>query len=91
VTLSGARIDRKQLNHIQNETKTTPCEIRLKTQIDDLRKDTGQVQQAQNGKASNRLQKQSAGQRKKYTYTPNTIQIMLTSQEYLTPLSKGYL
>jgi hypothetical protein len=41
VRLSGARIDRKQLNHIQNKTKTPPWERRLKTQIDDLKKDIG--------------------------------------------------
>ena len=57
VRLSGARIDRKQLNHIQNKTKTPPWERRLKTQIDDLKKDIGRVQQAQNGNTSNRLQK----------------------------------
>ena len=55
--LSGARIDRKQLNHIQNKIKTPSWERRLKTQIDDPRKDTGRVQQAQNGNTSNRFQK----------------------------------
>jgi hypothetical protein len=41
VRLSGARLDRKQLNHIQNKTKTTSWKRRVKTQIDYLRKDTG--------------------------------------------------
>jgi hypothetical protein len=63
--LSGARIDRKQLNHIQNKTKTPPWERRLKTQIDDLRKGIGRMQQAQNGSTSNRLQKHIRRIRKK--------------------------
>ena len=56
VRMLGARIERKRLNHLQNKTQTPPWERRLKKQIDDLRKDIGQVQQAQNGNTSNRLQ-----------------------------------
>jgi hypothetical protein len=41
VRLSGARVDGKKLNHIQNESQTPPWERRLKKQIDDLRKDIG--------------------------------------------------
>jgi hypothetical protein len=46
VRLSGARLDRKQLNYIQNKTKIPSWKRRLKTQIDYVRKDIGQVQQA---------------------------------------------
>jgi outer membrane murein-binding lipoprotein Lpp len=55
--MSGARIERKKMNHLQNKTQTPPWERRLKKQIDDLRKDIGRVQQAQNGNTNNRLQK----------------------------------
>jgi hypothetical protein len=57
VKLSETRTDRKQLNHIQNKTKTPSWERRLETQIDDPRKDIRQVQQAQNGNISNWFQK----------------------------------
>jgi iron-sulfur cluster repair protein YtfE (RIC family) len=57
VRMSGARIKRKKLNHLQNTTQTPPWERRLKKQIDELRNNIGQVQQAQNGDTSNRLQK----------------------------------
>ena len=57
VRLSGASIDGRKLNHIQNESQTPPWERRLKKQIDDLRKDVGRVQQTQNGNTSKRLQK----------------------------------
>jgi len=57
VKLSGARIDRKKLNYIQNESQTEPWERRLKKQMDDLRRDIGRVQQVQKGNTSKRLQK----------------------------------
>jgi hypothetical protein len=57
VRMLGARIERKKLNHLRNKTQTPPWKRRLKKQIDDLRKDIGRVQQAQNCNTSNRLQK----------------------------------
>jgi hypothetical protein len=41
VRLSRARLDRKQLNNIQNKTKIATWKKRLKTKIDYLRKDIG--------------------------------------------------
>jgi len=91
VRMSGIRIERKKLNHLQNKTQTPPWESRLKKQIDNLRKDTGRVQQAQNGNTSNGLQKHIRRIKKKVMYTPNTIQTMLTPWKYLTLSSKSYL
>jgi hypothetical protein len=65
VKMRGARKEGKKLNHIQNKTQTPPWERRLKKQIDDLRKDIGRMQQAQNGNTSNRLQKHSLRIKKK--------------------------
>ena len=47
VRMSGARRERKKLNHLQNKTQTPPWERRLKKQIDNFRKDIGRVQSKQ--------------------------------------------
>jgi hypothetical protein len=91
VRMSGVRIERKKLNHLQNKTQTPPWKRRLKNQTDNLRKDTRQVQQAQNGNTSNGLQKHISRIKKKVMYTPHTIQTMLTPWKYLTLSSKSYL
>ena len=72
VRYSGPRIDRKKLNHIQNESQTPPWERRLKKQIDDLRKYIGRVQQAQQGNTSKKLQKCIHRIQKKSTCTHQT-------------------
>ena len=59
--------------------------------IDDLRKDMERVQQVLKGNTSNRLQNHLRRIKKKYMYTPNTIQTTLASRKYLTPSSKSYL
>jgi hypothetical protein len=60
-------------------------------ETDNLRKDTGRVQQAQNGNTSNGLQKHIRKIKKKVMYMPNTIQTMLTPRNYLTLSNKSYL
>jgi hypothetical protein len=78
VRISGARRERKQLNHSKNKTQAPPWERRFQKQIDELRKDTGRVQQIQNGNTSNRLQKHIRRIKKKVhvhaKHDPNTIQ-----------------
>jgi uncharacterized coiled-coil DUF342 family protein len=59
--MSGGKIERKKLFHLQNKQQTPPWERRLKKQIDDLRKDIGIVQKAQRGNTSNRIHIISAG------------------------------
>jgi phage terminase small subunit len=72
VRMSGASIDRKKLNHIQNKKQAPPWERRLEEQIVDLGKDIGLVQQAQNGDTSNILQRTHPQDKEKSIRTGQT-------------------
>jgi hypothetical protein len=91
----GARIERKHLKHLQDKTQTPPWERGLQKQIDELRKDTGQVQHVQNGNTSNRLQKHIRRIKKKVhghaKHDPNnahTTEILDTTKQKLSAKSQ---
>jgi hypothetical protein len=94
VRMSGGKI-RNNPDCLQNKQQTPPGERRLKKQINDLRKDTGRVQQVQSGTTSNRIQKHTCRIWKKMhthaKYNPsnvNTTEILDTLKQKLSAKSQ---